>query len=281
MSLFPVGDSPDRRTVIFLQFYLDEGGVHHGSPYVVVSGFMSSQPKWLEFEGKWQKLLDRWGLDFFHMSEFEGYYGPYSNWTKEQHRERLNQLLDLIAAHVHGYIGFGLSKADYERSFSPQFREKLTPYHVLAFTCFKYWDGLIDMMHSKYKQLVADDPTYLDGYETLREFPAAIIYEDVGKGAGALLDTFQRMNARPTLKESLHVGSLSYQPKEKFGALQAADILAYEFWKDIPRAQGESIRAKRYPLRRIEEFSRVKGWTFSSEEMLKSVAEPIEALFDA
>ena len=280
VSLFPVGVPPDRRTVIFLQFYLDESGVHDGSPYVVVSGFMSSQAQWLEFEGKWRKLLDRWGLDFFHMSDFEGYYGPYSEWTAEQHRDRLNQLLDTIAAHVHGYVGFGLSKADYERSLSPQFREKLTPYHVLALNCFHFWDNLIDMMHSRYKQLEADDPTYLEGYETLREFPAAVIYEEIGKGAGALRDTYQRLVASPTIRGELHVAALSYQPKKEFGALQAADILAYELWKDIPRARGESTRAKRYPLRRIEEFSRSKTWMFASEDMLRAIAPALEELFD-
>lgn len=265
---------------MFLSFYLDESGIHEGSPHVVVAGLVGPQNKWIAFEKKWRELLDCWGLDFFHMSDFESYYGPYSSWTKEQHRSRLDQLLDVIGEHVFGYVGFGLSVQDYERAFSEQVRKKLSPYHVLAFHCFHYGNHLIDTMLTMFGEVEADDPTYLEGYETLREFPTALIYEEVGKGAGALLETYQRIAGEASIKKSLHVVSLSYQSKKNFGALQAADILAYELWKDIPRSLGVGQRPKRYPLRRIEEFSKSASWRYFNEEQLKAIVPSLGVLFN-
>lgn len=241
-----------------------------------MAGFVGSQQRWLELEGDWRKALDCWGLDSFHMTDFESYYRNYSNWTRDQHRDRLNHLLDLISSHTMGYIGFGLSIQAYERALAEDMRDKLTAYHVLAFCCFRYGSQLLHEMTDVFRQISAD----LDTPPDLLDFPTAFVYDEVGKGRGALQETYERIASVGSIKQDLHVVSLSYQSKRNLAALQAADILAYELWKDIPRSLGLSQRPKRYPMRRIEEFSRSVSWHFYDEEQLRAMAPSLATLFN-
>ena len=61
---------------------------------------------------------------------------------------------------------------------------------------------------------------------------SAYIYEKLEKGAGQVLAAHQRIEKHPNVADRLRILGLTYEDKRKHGALQAADILAYEVQKD-------------------------------------------------
>ena len=127
---------------------------------------MSSSAQWADFEEEWRKAIGAWGLSSFHMADFESYYGEFSAWTAEQHRDRLNHLLDLISDHTFGGIGLSLSIADYENVVPEELRGRLTPYHVLAFNCFRRVNDLTNSMSEMFveaAQGLTNSPRRVEG----------------------------------------------------------------------------------------------------------------------
>jgi hypothetical protein len=51
--------------------YFDDSGHPDDQEAVVVAGFIASEKNWLLFEREWQEILDRDGIELFHMADFE------------------------------------------------------------------------------------------------------------------------------------------------------------------------------------------------------------------
>ncbi|MGA2605825.1 MAG: hypothetical protein ABSH01_00025 [Terriglobia bacterium] len=51
--------------------YFDDSGHPDDQEAVVVAGFIASEHDWFFFEREWQDILDREGMESFHMTDFE------------------------------------------------------------------------------------------------------------------------------------------------------------------------------------------------------------------
>jgi hypothetical protein len=51
--------------------YFDDSGHPDDQEAVVVAGFIASERDWLLFEREWQEILDKDGIELFHMADFE------------------------------------------------------------------------------------------------------------------------------------------------------------------------------------------------------------------
>ena len=71
------------------------------------------------------------------------------------------------------------------------------------------------------------------------------------------------------MRDSWRFVSLAYQPKERFGALQAADIVAYEIYRDLPLVHSGSDEEPRYPLLRLLSTEHPTRVGFCSIETMK------------
>ena len=103
-----------------------------------VAGWVAPVESWLEFETQWNAELTAWGSDFdhFHMTDFEGSYGPYAQWTPDEHRDRLNVLIDPIVNHTFAGIGASITDVLFESTLPSSLRDKVDPYHFLAVAAF-------------------------------------------------------------------------------------------------------------------------------------------------
>ena len=242
--------------VLVISVYLDESGTHEGSEGASMGGLLFFPDKWAEFEKQWRRALDLWGLEYFHMTDFESYHGPYEHWTPGEHKERLSHLLDLIESYSMGLVGLGLPTEIYEEAVVADDRDKLTPYHLLAWQCFVEASKVTAWAGHEIKRLSPDT--------NLEDVRTAFVYEEVSKGSGPALATYNVIKRLPEVRDSWRFVSLAYQPKEKFGALQGADILAYELYKDLPLVHTGSKLKPRYPLGRLlstDHPTRVGLWT--------------------
>lgn len=65
--------------VVVMRAYFDDSGTHAGSEVVLWAGFVGHSSWWDRQEEAWQAVLDREGLQHFHMAECEAGDGPYGN----------------------------------------------------------------------------------------------------------------------------------------------------------------------------------------------------------
>jgi hypothetical protein len=73
--LFRDGDG----LVMVFKAYFDDSGTHASSEVVLWAGFVGHARWWDRQERAWQAVLDREGLQHFHMAECEAGDGPYGN----------------------------------------------------------------------------------------------------------------------------------------------------------------------------------------------------------
>ena len=75
--------------------YLDDSGTDPGQKIVVVAGYISTAREWKKLSATWGNVLRRYGLPYFHMSEFMSWGGgsklfPRKDWPDERKTALIN-----------------------------------------------------------------------------------------------------------------------------------------------------------------------------------------------
>jgi Protein of unknown function (DUF3800) len=89
--------------------YFDESGVHASDGSLIkftIGGCLASSESWDRLTPRWTSALAAMGLSCFHMAHFEARRPPYSSWTENERRNRLNTLLEIIGEpgrHCYGF----------------------------------------------------------------------------------------------------------------------------------------------------------------------------------
>lgn len=229
---FPRSVAPDDRLVMIIDAYFDASGTHKGSKAVSVAGFLGRPDEWAVFGIEWQAALQEWGLDVFHMADFANRLGPYRHWSEDVRRDRLNRLLGIVNRHVLGSVGTVIPIAAYDAAFTDVKARKQSggAFSIAGVMCF---DDVAELLRRQ----------RLGG-----EAQVAYVYEIGDIGAGQFMKVFQDNERDPEQKRKYRLLSLRFENKRQFLPLQAADILAYELYKESPRALGIERRPARYPL---------------------------------
>jgi hypothetical protein len=213
-----------RRLLLILAGYFDESGTHDKAEAITVAGYLSTPERWEAFEREWKAALEEFRIPFFHMADFCNGASSYRDWGPELKLERFDRLVKIINAHVLMSVGYTILVSRYRALFSPKARRAGGgAYGLVANCCF------ID---------VAEYCRENHPYAWVRYF-----FESGAAGAGEILKNFQ-LNARiPQQKEYYRTLALSFEDKRSFCQLQAADILAYELYRHLPRQLGLDTRS--------------------------------------
>lgn len=233
--------------------YFDESGTHDDSEVVAVAGFVANPSQWEQFSEDWQAALnDCCSLEYFHMSDFESRHGPYESWTDAERKDRLNRFLDIIQKHAQQSIGFVIPKGSFDLLMSDRAKEVCgDAYGLAAIGC---WHKLA---------ITARDPR-VDG---VLEY----VMESGARGGGALLKIVAERSEDVEWLDSTRILSLSFRDKRAFPPLQAADILAYELYKQGLRQFGPETRAARYPLKQL--WTPNRQWHYPDDDELSRTNE--------
>lgn len=233
--------------------YFDESGTHSGSDVLTVAGYISSSDGWRIFSAGWQAALTDYSLDHFHMTDFANQAPPFDAWTESKRRECLGRLIKIINETAFGSVAISLSPKSFDVIFSVRAKAICGGAYGLATSaCF------------------------LDLAESLRSSPEidgwiAYVFESGAAGAGQVSKVFTANERDPKSKEHLRLLSLRFENKRQFLPLQAADILAYELHKDIPRWLGARSRPRRFPLKALASVP--PKWGYLDDDELKRWAE--------
>ena len=234
-----------------LHGYFDESGTHADSDSIVLAGFLSTAHQWERFETDWNKALTEYELPFFHMTDFAVKAGVYADWTEHVRRARLAHLMRIIDNSTIRSYGVSLSKKIFEGAFSTSAQRFIdSPYSFASKCCFL---------------LVASD---------LREMGSEVwathVLEDGARGKGEVLAAYEALTEIPDGKASTRILSLRFEDKRNFVPLQAADILAYELYKEHPNQTGQRDSQQRMPFHLL--FQMPHRWIYLGEQEIRTFA---------
>ncbi len=196
--------------------YVDDSNIHDrktGSPAIIGhGGAVSTYERWKALEADWDRILSPLNIPVFHMTDFEAYKGPFRDWTKEQHENVLNDLLVSMKRHIVAYVGYSVPKS--EKKFIDSHKSSIgRMLSYCAQEATKSDDGKVGLVFANQPEISST---------RLGQFVTAI------------------SRAMPALHSFTGANPADCR------ALQAADLLAYEFvrWRDAPNPM-----KARYPIR--------------------------------
>lgn len=246
---FPSSIPRKGRLVAVLTGYFDESGTQAGSPVVVVAGYVARQDQWETFGEQWERALRDWHIPFFHMTDYENRQKYFGDWTGRERYERLARLYDIISGNVQFSISTSILKSDYAAVRAPKEKAKIGGMYGLAAA------GCLIYTAEEFRAI--DDQGWV-----------AYVFEAGAKGRHQVDRVFALNERNPVLKERYRLLSLRFEDKRQFAPLQAADILAYEIYKHLPREIGiDDHRWRQYPISRLIEVPR--RWIYPTSELIR------------
>lgn len=209
-------------------FYCDESGGHAGSPVLVIAGWLGEDSWWREFNKDWQAVLDTYGIDSFHMNKFENRKGAYERISGSDRRDLLNGLLRCVTNRLEAGVFGAVNIPAHERMITAGHKQRLgSSYTFCAMVCM---DTL--------RRWCVDNN--FDG-------SIAYVYEAGALHSGEFKDAYDRALKNEVFKANRRHAGFRFGDKTE-APLGAADLLAYEVYKDILNNIGGRPRGMRYPV---------------------------------
>jgi len=189
--------------------------------------------------------LGDYGLDHFHMTQFENRQGPFKTWPNHRRIHRLNRLITIINRHTLASAGMSLDRDAYERIVSKAMKERIHgPYGMALKGCLASLKRL-----SKAYRITE---------------PIEIVFAFGADQAGAIeKETVAAI--RDNDQDSQYL-SVHFERQTQLPQLQAADIIVYDMVKEIARILGHHSRGRRRLMKRLDE--RYKYWGYMDEDEL-------------
>jgi len=193
--------------------YFDDSGHPDDQEVVLVAGFISSEREWLLFEREWQEILDREGIEIFHMTDFE----KNKVWPQHKKDAILRRLVSTIKIRTLKSISDGVLMKDYkEINDKYPFEEMIgTPYALSGRSVAKTLNTW------KQKNMGTDDKLL-------------VFFEDGTKHKGDFIDAMERDK----------LPCPAFIKKAEATPLQAADWLAWEIFNAFKTATVRPSLAK-------------------------------------
>jgi hypothetical protein len=192
--------------IAVLKAYMDESGVHDGSPICTVAAYMGRPQNWQEFAKKWKPA--KRPINVFHAADCANLRGEFEGWDKTKRDEYVAKLLPVLTGTNLPGIVVGIDIREFGAAIAG--RDDLgqlfgTPYSA----CF-HWVTQIIMLQA----FQAGSAERIGFIHETNDF--------AGQAAEAFNYIKKFGNPYGTAV------SLQFGGKEDYLPLQAADILAYE-----------------------------------------------------
>lgn len=211
---------------MMLTGYMDETGhsKDERQRFVGMAGLIAPPEDWEVFERKWKAALADFKIPFFHMKDFANLRGPFKGWSELKRRKLFGKLLRIMAA-IHPLpVGSITSMEDF-RSLPEEDREIVKD---------PYYFSFIGCVYIPASLLQAAAPggglALVFGEQTEFEHTAGQLFE--------IIKQEHEVGAR--------LAPLAFRDMKSEVPLQAADIVAYEFYKEVERLRYRPQAKPRY-----------------------------------
>lgn len=206
---------------------------------------MAAPKQWGEVRRAWRALLNEFGVEVFHMTDFENRQGEFLNWDEDKKRSLLSRLVGNLVEHVALFYGASVVVKDFN-GIRDDVKQTLTsrrlmdPWYLCYQSCFE--DAL-----STYSIF---DPEWA-GIEPKFENIRACFFEQHREYIwGPMLFTLAQETAQ---EQGLQrpIGIVGWGDKRSSIHLQVADLIAYEVRKHVENAIFNGGRPTRWPMKQL------------------------------
>ncbi len=229
-----------------VEAYFDESGTHEGSPFLCVAGYVFEKEKAVALDVQWRKMLKKYGLPHFHMSECAQNKGVYKHLSKQDCDLAAREAIVLIKAYAERGIALSLAKNAWE--LIPKDGIFSSAY---SFMCWQVSNGIKKWANE----------TGFDGR-------VACFFETGANGWGAARSEINKVLKYPSVARDFRVSSVTFLNKEDSAALQCADLLAWH-WFTYNKRQQEGKPPKRADFKSLIELKNIDVHHYDKESIEK------------
>jgi hypothetical protein len=213
--------------------YLDETGHSAGTAHVGIAGLVAKGEAWKRFRRGWRESLKDVGVGYFHSREFFHSIGQFQAWKGDENRRRgfLQRLINLVQDTDATIVGAIVSVPDFRAMTPKQQGALVDPY----FVCFQTAARGAAIVGVGLPDEKSHDIEMIFARQT----------EFEGK-AGLLWDAMKR-----SIDQRHRMKSYRMLDMKKDPGLQAADLVAYELFKDSENRASRPTDNVRWALQQI------------------------------
>jgi hypothetical protein len=231
-----------------------------------MGGLLSPVEKWPDFENKWNAVLKEFRLPYFHMREFEArhpvsgerMYG-FKGWDNYK-RKRLYGKLMRIIQNTHAMpIG------------------AIVPMEAYREVCGAWESFLQDPYLFAYQNVLAHTTSFMEVVRAPSNVKAAFVFSNQVEFRHRALELFEQIH-----KRGLFTKRIAYEPDfrdmREIVPLQAADVVAYEMYKEYDRRIYRPNDKPRWAFPEIETMAHRHGFAltcrfYTREELIEQAEE--------
>jgi hypothetical protein len=261
LALIAFGENSEEGVMAFLVDYtacFDDSGTHPESPTAVCAGYVATVAQWRHFEREWREADAHEPFMPFHTTDFLSRHRQFEGWDQQRADGLLRKLTGIINGRVRYAVISAVVKKDYDEVVPEWLKERAgrKPFTFCVTSCL----GFIKQWRDKYK--IAS--------------PIEYVFDWMGKGKGEIMGAFEGLIKYEHYDDiGAYKGGLSFQTKDKFVQLQAADIIATAGGRHMNRKvlAGKSMHSE--PLfNEVMEFKpRPSNRYFDRENLTQWVAQ--------
>jgi hypothetical protein len=233
-----------------LTFYGDESGTTQENRVAVVAGYVGQVSEWRRFEREWSKVLRKYEIRIMHRANLETWHGEFTDadgWNPIRRKELLTELQPIIKSCTKVAIGSAVIKRDWEE--------------VIPDWLKRFFGGVYGWCAH---DCVVGVRKWCEGPNRGRARPITWAFEQGAEGQRQVSTMFAELSRFPELKAAFRIGTLAFPGKEVV-PLQAADLLAYEIFKQVEnqivdRGEKHGVRMSVRHLMRPQDPTYLKYW---------------------
>lgn len=230
--------------MLSLSAYIDETGHSKDlqQKFVGMAGLIAPADQWKIFEDKWKNALNQnyINIPFFHMTDFASKKKIYKDWTEPKRQKVFGKLMNVIES-IYPLPYGAIIPMDAFRELSKEQQDSfIDPY----FLCFQSLVAACTSFLAHKNMPDKEKISLIFSDQTEFRHRALNMYEEVGK-----VGLYTRRSTTPIfrdMRESL--------------PLQAADIIAYEMYKEFDRRLYRPTAKARFGFERIKLMSKRNGY---------------------
>lgn len=223
--------------MVTLRAYFDESGHSKDQNWagvLAIGGAIAPLVKWESFEEDWKGVLDRFGVPWFHATDYAHSRKEFEGWERDESRRRdfMKGLLSTLRSHGVAPIGAVIPLISHKLKSIKQQSAIDDPYHLCLSRC-------LEIVASRTERLPEGEQ-------------AQVIFAKVQRLVGRSAEIFGEFQEASPFGHRMAGITLNLSPGNVI-PLQAADLVAYEL-ACYMKADQEQIRELREPMRQLLEL---------------------------
>jgi hypothetical protein len=203
-----------------VEAYFDESGTDEGSPVLCVAGYIIEKNEAVAMDSEWGSVLEQFNLPYFRMSSCAHGARPFGNIDKEARIEVEKAMIAIIKRRVSYGIAVTVEPRIFE-AIMPRSPEIGSAYTFCAHTCLT---GVVSW---------AEETKYSGGI--------AYFFESGHRSQSEANEIMNRLFNIPIQRARHRYVSHTFADKKLMRPLQAADILAWQWFTDHKRRMGGAV----------------------------------------